>query len=69
MRMKKILLFSVVMGGMLVSVMGCSKSGKGNDSAADTDTIEEFMCPCCLIEESEMVVTEEPVIAVDSVAK
>ncbi len=67
--MKKMFLFSVVIGCMLISAVGCTGSGKGNASSSDTDSIDEYMCPCCLIEESEMAVTEEPVVVVDSVMK
>lgn len=65
--MYKKLLFSVAIGCLLISQTGCSKTG--NDSSADTDSIEDLMCPCCGIEEEGPVVDEPIIESVDSLVK
>ena len=65
--MYKRLLFPMAICCLLISQTGCSKTG--HTSSADTDSIEDFMCPCCGIEEDDVVVDEPIVESVDSLVK
>lgn len=61
--MNKGLLIPAIIGCVLVLLTGCSRNEKGSLPTTDTDSIEEFDCPCCAVVET-IAVVDEPAMEV-----